>query len=749
MGGGEEISQIVERLLELESSGRAGLASRLGVSEAAISRWLRGRSKPHPKVEGKLRELAADHAGFVIRDPNLSLFDWDDSAREQDLRAVLGRALRDLRECLHRSGRLSSRHEALDELGKLLFAHVMSCDSGGSGISDALMGRRENPAQALRSFVAEAFSKHLPTSLAHELRPGDFSLRLRTSEDRFAAEIVECFRPIADPEVATQLRGPANVDVLNETFGQFLADSFVEEKELGQYLTPTEVVKFMARLGLSSLPAETREALCDPRGCRRVGAILDPSCGVGSFLSEVLRILHTEVFRNHGERGSDAWLQAMMQSVVVGIDKSERMIRLALTNLALFGVPSANLHLANSLVRSGPDAEISTSLEGRVRLILTNPPFGAEFPAEMLNGYRIATDWTRRNARTVDSEILFLERYLDWLAPGGVLVAIVPDSVLTNRGLFDDLRRGLSASAELASVVSLPAVTFGAAGTSTKTSVLHLVKRERAPKKARVYFAICERIGYEVTTRSAHRRKVANGVSDLVQVLPEACRDEQPSFGRLAAVQPNRDRWDATYHASLPSAVADRLTREGEKAVRVRDVAALSTDRVDPRRSGSRYFDYIEIGDVDAETRDVRSKRVPSREAPTRARKAVRPGDVLVSTVRPERRGVGVVPEDLAGAVCSTGFAVLRPTNVDPTVLAALLQTDFVTHQVLRNNIGIAYPAVSEECLLDLVLPIARAQLRKLSPKAKVIRDRAAEVRRLNEEFADSVSAAVERWKAT
>lgn len=743
----EELSRLVERLLELEPSGRAGLASKLGVSEATIGRWLHGQSRPHPTVEGKLRDLGAEQSALVVREPTLGLFDWHDASKEEDLRTVLGRALRQLRECLHRSARLSSRHEALDELAKLLFAHVMSIDSGGPGISATLLDGRAKPAQALRLFVSEIFSSRLPKSLAHELTSEDFSLQLRTSEDRFAAEIVECFQPIARPEVTAQLAGPESVDVLNEAFGQFLADSFVEEKELGQYLTPTEVVKFMTRLGLNSLPELTLELLCHPTQCKQAGVILDPSCGVGSFLSEVLRVLHSEVLRKHGETAAGRWLEAMMGSVVVGIDKSERMIRLALTNLALFGVPCANLHLANALVRDGQEAQITDALEGKVRLILTNPPFGAEFPAEMLGRFRIATEWTRKKLRAVDSEILFLERYIDWLAPGGVLIAIVPDSILTNKGLFEDLRRGLSSTVELKSVISLPVVTFGAAGTSTKTSILHLVKKDQPPKRTSVYFAICEHVGYEVATRSSQRQKIANGTNDLLEVLPEACREKEPRLGRVATVSAKSERWDATYHASLPQAIVDRLSRAGEDRIHVRDVASLSSERADPRRDqASGSFNYIEISDVDGGTRSVRSTLVLCSEAPTRARKVVHAGDILVSTVRPERRTIGVVPDELDRAICSTGFAVLRTSSVDPMVLAALLQTDFATEQILRNNIGIAYPAVSEECLLEVLLPVSKAQLRALSPKAEEVRKRAGELRRLYDEFSASVAAAVDRW---
>jgi type I restriction enzyme S subunit len=71
------------------------------------------------------------------------------------------------------------------------------------------------------------------------------------------------------------------------------------------------------------------------------------------------------------------------------------------------------------------------------------------------------------------------------------------------------------------------------------------------------------------------------------------------------------------------------------------------------------------------------------------------------------------------GAVCTTGFAVLRPKAIDSMALAYLLKTDFVTAQIMRNNIGIVYPAIEESCLPDVLLPISRE-------KATVLQDASA-----------------------
>ncbi len=72
-----------------------------------------------------------------------------------------------------------------------------------------------------------------------------------------------------------------------------------------------------------------------------------------------------------------------------------------------------------------------------------------------MSKFSIANHASSSSTSTIDSELLFLERYLDWLMPGGILVAVVPDSVLTNQGLFAKLREGMASQVELISVISL------------------------------------------------------------------------------------------------------------------------------------------------------------------------------------------------------------------------------------------------------------------------------------------------------
>ena len=605
-------------------------------------------------------------------------------------------------------------------------------------------------AEQLRQFVRDTFERHLPTSLHHEIGIADFELKLRPDEDTMAKEVVEAFENLGRKSGKVGVSSLKKMDVLNEVFGKFLADSFVNEKELGQYLTPPEVVRFMVSLAIMEMSSDELETLCNMRTCKEFGLVLDPSCGVGSFMIEFLRRLHDEVRNRHGKHYAARWAEMIARDVLVGVDKSERMVRLALTNMATFGVPMAQIHLANSLARSGSDSIPMEGIDEQVGLILTNPPFGAEFGGDDIRAYSIANQDRRQAHSRINSELLFMERYVDWLRPGGQLIAIIPDSILTNRGIYEELRNQLSDQIEVCSVISLPGVTFAAAGTSTKTSILHVRKLQGTNAGRDTFFAICEDIGYSVRTVNAQRTKTSNGNgrSDLVRILEAFTGGEAEGKTKRVNNLEHSRRWDANYHVSLPSEIQRIVSMPSFDDIFLSTVAELSGERADPRRWGTGTFKYIEISDIDPGTCMIRPKTVACVDAPSRARKIVKAGDVLFSTVRPERKTVGVVMGNQEGSVCSTGLAVLRPVEIPSLVLAQLLKTEFVLQQIMRNTIGIAYPAIDEQCLLDILLPIQRDKLRELQDAAGTLIELERRIEDKRNDFSDSITDAIEKWSA-
>lgn len=719
----DSIEDVLKVVLDAHAGDAQLLAVQLKASPATVQRWVSGKAKPRAAYEVKLRRIYSELSSKpqTIRETALP---YRVTPHHPMITEAVDDTLRSIREVLHKRGHLSSRSQALDELAKLLFAHVEAIRTGGDGISKkSVVGNGRTVAAHLKRFVDNLISRSLPDSLAHTVDTRDFELKLKPHENDLALELIECFERLRRQTSSFNFSG---FDVLNEVFGKFLSDSFIDEKELGQYLTPPEVVRFMVGLAVRSLPPSDLATLADPKRCSDFGLILDPSCGVASFLAEMVHGLRERMEHKTDDlKQRDVWLRTILGRVVVGIDKSERMIRLALTNIAMFGFPMARLYLSNSLARYGEDAKLTDSLTGKVKLILTNPPFGACFKGNDLVKYKIVNSWSRRLPGRLDSEVLFIERYLDWLVPGGQLLAIVPDSILTNKGVFEDLRRGIASGIEICSVVSLPSVTFGLAGTNTKTSILHFRKKaSNVARSHRTGFAICQEIGFNVATKANQRMKIVKGEGDLPRILEEITSPTNKAvFVKWLENAEALDRWDAQHHASLSTEVENRLVRKSHSDLCVSDVAELVDERADPRRWGTELFNYIEISDIDLQTCVIYSNAVKAAATPSRARRLVRAGDVLVSTVRPERGTVGVVSAHQDGSICTTGLAVLRPKQIDPLTLAFLLKTEFVIAQLMRNNVGIAYPAINESCLLNVLLPVSKQDLPKLEKQAKEIAD--------------------------
>ena len=664
------------------------VAKQLGTTTASLSRWRSGISRPRKEIEARARFLAKSE---FERSP---LFVKEQSEDFTKVEAAISRLLEGLREEFHKSSSLSNRQDVLDLVAVLLFAHVSSIDNGGRGLGGHLKVRGASSVEAINTFVQNALRDMLSTS-SFQLNKADFFKGLGKTEEIFADKLLTLFAE--DAASFAKLHQAGRDDIINEIFGRFMSTSFVDEKEMGQYLTPPEIVRFMVELGITASGDELLED----------GLILDPSCGVASFLSAAIRSLHAKARQVRPPVNISQWLHSLMSERVIGIDKSERMTRLATLALTLFGAGNVNIYKANALATRGAESEVTKSLEAKARLILTNPPFGATYKGSETEGFEM----TGSNGRA-ESEVLFIEKYFAWLAPGGVLVSIVPDSVLVNRGSFSRLREWLFPRCHIEAVISLPSVAFAASGTTVKTSILVLRKPLTAIEtRPSTFFAVATNIGFVVNTRGGHRRRIHTAVNDLPLLLEQYTA--RSPYGTELSV--HAKRWDAPYHIGLPSEYAAIVDAPAESFLKVSDVAFLVEDRNNPRQEHSGTFRYIEISDVDLNTGMVGYKDIAVGDAPSRARKKVHTGDVLISTVRPERGAIGIVPPELHGAICSTGFAVLRCLDFEPLALVWLLKTETVKHQMLKHNIGIAYPAIAEQTCMELTLPMKKGDIHQIS----------------------------------
>ena len=118
-------------------------------------------------------------------------------------------------------------------------------------------------------------------------------------------------------------------------------------------------------------------------------------------------------------------------------------------------------------------------------------------------------------------------------------------------------------------------------------------------------------------------------------------------------------------------------------------------------------FNYIEIGDVNYVEGISINDKTSFSESPSRARRVVRPNDVIVSTVRTYLRSIGVVP-NLDNVICSTGFCVLRDNTglVDQRFLSYSVRSEWFVSEVISNSYGVSYPAINSSELIDIGIVI-------------------------------------------
>ena len=115
---------------------------------------------------------------------------------------------------------------------------------------------------------------------------------------------------------------------------------------------------------------------------------------------------------------------------------------------------------------------------------------------------------------------------------------------------------------------------------------------------------------------------------------------------------------------------------------------------------------YVDIGSVGRGRLVKEPERMRFSDAPSRARRLVRRGDTIVSTVRTYLRAVWPVSGSADDLVVSTGFAVLTPTGVDPRYFSWWVLSDTFIEEVVARSVGVSYPAINASEIGDLLLRV-------------------------------------------
>ena len=115
---------------------------------------------------------------------------------------------------------------------------------------------------------------------------------------------------------------------------------------------------------------------------------------------------------------------------------------------------------------------------------------------------------------------------------------------------------------------------------------------------------------------------------------------------------------------------------------------------------------YVDIGSVSGLGVIEKTEAMPFGSAPSRARRVVRSGDILVSTVRTYLKAIAAVKEAPSNLIASTGFAVIRCADgAIPGYMAYALRTEGFVGEVISRSVGVSYPAINSSDLVGLSVP--------------------------------------------
>ena len=138
---------------------------------------------------------------------------------------------------------------------------------------------------------------------------------------------------------------------------------------------------------------------------------------------------------------------------------------------------------------------------------------------------------------------------------------------------------------------------------------------------------------------------------------------------------------------------------------RLKYLATLNDETLPESTDPSFEMTYVDIGSVDAVAGITETETVAFEKAPSRARRVVRDGDVVISTVRTYLRAIAAIHTPESGLIVSTGFAVLRPWRLESSFASYALRAPHFLERVVANSVGVSYPAINANSLACFPIP--------------------------------------------
>ena len=514
----------------------------------------------------------------------------------------------------------------------------------------------------------------------------------------------------------------SSCDIKGLAFQKFIHRS--QRAGRGQFFTPEQVIKLCVEM---MQPQQNEK-------------ILDPTCGSGGFLSAALQYV-----ASHNPKK----LQAFAKNNIFGIEINRTVARMAKMNMILSGDGFSNIAQCDSLsdmsditiaLNKKSEREIG-SYQGFFDIVLTNPPFGTQgrvTDKSVLRNFDLGYKWNCMHDNFLKSdtslngqvpEILFIERCLQFLKPGGKMTIVLPNGNFENTSL-SYLRNYIKNSADVLAVVKLPQETFIPSGTGVKTSILFLRKKiEGKSAVKKVFFSQVTKLGYvgnkngtlmykkdrfgnpEFNERGEHI--IDEDVSEVLSSYLEFKSGKQIKNTKNTFLISQKslgcNRFDFEFHKPEYKQIEKILL--SAKSRRLSDLVRIKKAKPEVLAQKENIVRYVELSDVSVQYNEImNSTEYPVYALPSRASYEIKEGEIVTAvsgnSIGTPNHVSAYVDQEYSECICTNGFRVLAVNSelVNPFYLLYFLRSRYFLNQVYRLRTGAAIPALLDSDLLNVLV---------------------------------------------
>ena len=598
------------------------LKSYLNAEGSPVGVWSNGQEhvilyRPYPRqFEDTLTDIPA--YGQEPKDVLATKLTLEDLRRTFDFKRII----QDLEELVLANAGV----DEFNEIFKLIFAKLYDEKAARERKRQEVQFRKSDDSRVTYDTIDKLFRT------AIEEWPGIFD------ENEHIKLTPQHLQVVVGPLERIRLLG-ANMRVMDDAF-EYLMPS-VAKKKNGQFFTPRYVIDMCVKM----LNPKKREY------------VVDPACGSGGFLLHTMEwVRSTQYSPNAGEH----FIHDYAAKYLWGIDFDERSAKVSRALMLIAGDGRSHVYKLNSLdprewVRVDEGMEAILALKS-VRLIrstrptpgvirepeawehltdfsfdvlLTNPPFAGEIRDQgILSHYELARKGRGRHERPeakVERDVLFIERCLQLLKPGGRMAIVLPQGKFNNATLVY-IREWILRHARLLAVVGLHPHTFKP-HTGTKTSILFLQKYTDDE------ISHIMRVKDQVELRSLNYRAT---LKQLVENCPDdkdLAEEELPD-----EVSELLHEWfDISEERGLAGNEAE--LENGEVSGSELDVEALEVERAEWEKTVSNLS--LSFGEAKKEKDKEKQRKLAAQIREAEKKLAASIKAVKLCTLRPSRAAVG------------------------------------------------------------------------------------------------------------